>query len=257
MNIDAIVFFDLDGTLCPDNDLQVPPEVVAAFSGFRERRILPIIASGRSLYEVRPLLKKLNVDSYILANGCYVVFQGTVIQDYRLPAAIIEEVVRTARRHNQDVGFFNQAGYAVTGINSLTKQHIGSMKLADTQINPDFYQTHGVNFLNIYLPAPQERIYQDAFNDRLAFVRYAPLAVDVLPFAVSKSQAIDKLLAAGKVLGIPTYAFGDQNNDLSMFANVDYGIAMNHATAELQGVASYVAATDSGVLEGLRHYQLC
>jgi hydroxymethylpyrimidine pyrophosphatase-like HAD family hydrolase len=42
-----------------------------------------------------------------------------------------------------------------------------------------------------------------------------------------------------------------------MFANVDYGIAMSHATAELQGVASYVAATDSGVLEGLQHYRLC
>lgn len=41
-----------------------------------------------------------------------------------------------------------------------------------------------------------------------------------------------------------------------MFSKVDYGIAMKKATIELKRLASYVAKTNLGVTEGLRHYQL-
>ena len=64
------------------------------------------------------------------------------------------------------------------------------------------------------------------------------------------------LLSAMNGKNISTYAFGDQNNDLSMFSKVDYGIAMKQATRELKQKASYVAQTDFGVVEGLKYYHL-
>lgn len=128
--------------------------------------------------------------------------------------------------------------------------------LSKALIAPEFYRTHTVNFLNLYLQKSEEAPYQKFFSNQLKFVRYAPLAVDILPVKTSKAQAIDKLLTTMNLPNITTYAFGDQNNDLTMFSKVNYGIAMKDATKELKGLATYVAKTGAGVAEGLQYYKL-
>ncbi|MFT8325084.1 Cof-type HAD-IIB family hydrolase [Oenococcus sicerae] len=256
MNPKKIVFFDLDGTLCPNYNMRVSGKLLSLFPRFKDEGILPIVATGRSLYEVKTLLTQLHVDSYILANGCYVVYQGKVLHNHSMPKNLIHSVKKFAARQQRNVGFFNQFGYAVTGINELTHQHVQSMHLDQIPVDPLFYEKQAINFLNIYLPAPEETIYKKVFKNRVTICRYAPLAVDVMPANVSKAQAIEELLSAENLSNIPTYAFGDQNNDLTMFNQVDYGIAMQQATIELKRRASYVAKSDQGVLEGIEHYQL-
>jgi len=256
MMIKRVLFFDLDGTLCPNQDMQVAPELIPLFREFKNEGTLPVIASGRSFYEVEPLLNQLEVDSFILSNGCYVVSQGQVIQNYQMPTELIQSIVKVAEKNQHDVGFFNQVAYAVTGMNAMTQSHMATMHLDHTPIDPLFYQNHTTNFLNIYLNNKQEQIYHDLFNKQLNIIRYAPLAIDVLPRGISKSQAIKKLLTNHELIDLPTYAFGDQNNDLSMFETVDYGIAMKDAIPELKSVAAYTATTDHGVLEGLKHFNI-
>lgn len=256
MMIKRVLFFDLDGTLCPNQDMQVAPELIPLFREFKNEGTLPVIASGRSFYEVEPLLNQLEVDSFILSNGCYVVSQGQVIQNYQMPTELIQSIVKVAEKNQHDVGFFNQVAYAVTGMNAMTQSHMATMHLDHTPIDPLFYQNHTTNFLNIYLNDKQEQIYHDLFNKQLNIIRYAPLAIDILPRGISKSQAIKKLLTNHELTDLPTYAFGDQNNDLSMFETVDYGIAMKDAIPELKSVAAYTATTDHGVLEGLKHFNI-
>ncbi|MDM7647115.1 Cof-type HAD-IIB family hydrolase [Leuconostoc falkenbergense] len=256
MNYNKIFFFDLDGTLCPNNDLKVSVEMIELLKTFPERGILPVIASGRSFYETKPLLEMLAIDSYILSNGCYVVCQGTVVKESFISNVIIQKVLSLARKNNHDVGFFHQNGYAFTGISTATSEHLSSMNLSKNIIDPNYYRKHKINFLNIYLPKKEETIYQNIFAKQANFFRYAPMAIDVLPSDVSKSQGITILLSAMNGKNISTYAFGDQNNDLSMFSKVDYGIAMKQATRELKQKASYVAQTDFGVVEGLKYYHL-
>ncbi|MGY3743623.1 Cof-type HAD-IIB family hydrolase [Leuconostoc inhae] len=256
MRIKRILFFDLDGTLCPNQDMQVSPELIPLFQEFKNEGTLPVIASGRSFYEVEPLLEQLQVDSFILSNGCYVVSQGQVVQDYQMPTELIQSILHVAGEHQHDVGFFNQSEYAVTGMNAVTQSHMTTMHLAHTRIDPLFYQNHTTNFLNIYLNETQEQIYHDLFNKQLNIIRYAPLAIDILPRGISKSQAIEKMIINNNLSDIPTYAFGDQNNDLSMFETVDYGVAMKDAIPELKKVAAYTATTNYGVLEGLKHFNI-
>lgn len=256
MIIKRILFFDLDGTLCPDQDMRVSPELIPLFREFENEGTLPVIASGRSFYEVEPLLDQLHVDSFILSNGCYVVSQGKIVQNYQMPDELIQSVLEVAEDQHHDVGFFNQSEYAVTGMNTVTKKHMATMHLDHMRIEPLFYQTHMTNFLNIYLHDTQEQIYHDLFSKQLNIIRYAPLAIDILPLGISKSQAIEKLIANHDLAHVPTYAFGDQNNDLSMFETVDYGIAMKDAIPELKKVAAYTATTDHGVFEGLKHFNI-
>lgn len=60
-----IAFFDLDGTLCSGGSLQVTQEMIKAFEALRKNEVLPIIATGRSYYEIKALLQILKVDHFI------------------------------------------------------------------------------------------------------------------------------------------------------------------------------------------------
>lgn len=86
--------------------------------------------------------------------------------------------------------------------------------------------------------------------------RFAPLAIDVLPKGVSKGAGIKQFIEKMGTSNIETYAFGDQNNDISMFNAVDFSISMKHGSEELKQIASYIAQSTEGVLEGLKYYQL-
>jgi hydroxymethylpyrimidine pyrophosphatase-like HAD family hydrolase len=82
------------------------------------------------------------------------------------------------------------------------------------------------------------------------------LAIDVLPKKVSKGTAIQRLLKELPSTELEIYAFGDQMNDHSMFELADYSVAMKQGSSALKQQATYVAKTEKGVLEGLKHYHL-
>ncbi|MGG5317999.1 hypothetical protein IGI49_004898 [Enterococcus sp. AZ071] len=57
---------------------------------------------------------------------------------------------------------------------------------------------------------------------------------------------------------VPTYAFGDGNNDLPMFEAVDYRIAMGNGTDKIKKAADFVTKSneDGGIIHGLHHLNL-
>lgn len=123
-------------------------------------------------------------------------------------------------------------------------------------MGPDFYQTNPVNFMNFYLNAGVEKSISQQLVLVADTVRFAPLAIDVLPKNVSKGTAIGYLLERIARPEIETFAFGDQDNDLSMFQSIDHGIAMQHGSNQLKAQAAYVAETKNGVLKGFKHCHL-
>ncbi|MCH4163727.1 MAG: Cof-type HAD-IIB family hydrolase [Lentilactobacillus diolivorans] len=256
MMVDKLAFFDLDGTLCDNGPLSVTQTTFAAIQKLKHENVLPVIATGRSYYEVHDLLKMLDLHTFILANGCYIVHDDQVIQNYHFPINRIKEVLTLADQNDDVVGYFNQQGFAISGMNPVTRGHVDRMRLTHVPINHDFFIQQPVNFLNLFIMNTREEIYQTAFKNQLSILRYAPDAVDVMPIEISKAQGIQKIKKLVGHSNIETFAFGDQNNDLSMFSLADYGIAMKQATLGLKQRATYVAQSDHGVLEGLKHYGL-
>ena len=57
---------------------------------------------------------------------------------------------------------------------------------------------------------------------------------------------------------VPTYAFGDGPNDLEMFQEVDYAIAMGNSCEPLKECAHYVtdAIHEDGIYNALRYLKL-
>lgn len=89
-DVNALVFFDMDGTLL-SNDSVVVPEVKDALKKLIQRNIIPVIATGRATFEVAQLMSETGIDSIVSMNGQFIQFQGMVIQDQTIPQSISEK----------------------------------------------------------------------------------------------------------------------------------------------------------------------
>ena len=75
MNHIKLVLVDIDGTLLNDNGI-VTPKTIAAIKKLKEKHILFGIATGRTPYAVKHLIKDWKIDEYVdiimgFNGGCY------------------------------------------------------------------------------------------------------------------------------------------------------------------------------------------
>ena len=122
---------------------------------------------------------------------------------------------------------------------------------------PDFYKEQAVNMLLLLSRDNNDEAYQQAFPE-LRFIRNFPYALDVITAGNSKATGIRALIHTLNTNSITTYAFGDGANDLEMFQEVNYAIAMENAIPLLKENANYVSADNDkgGIIQGLKHYHL-
>lgn len=116
-------------------------------------------------------------------------------------------------------------------------------------------------------------LVKDGFYDGLTFHRiingFMITAFDLAPYMAHEFtwdhvENPDKgtgLTYVADHLNISTddcYAFGDSNNDISMFKAAGHGIAMGNACDELKEIAEYVtdSVNDDGIYHAFEHYHL-
>ena len=77
-------------------------------------------------------------------------------------------------------------------------------------------------------------------------------AVDIIPRDGGKGVGIQKILDYFNLDKSEAMAFGDGNNDIEMFKNVGYGIAMGNASEQLKAIAYDICGSVSN--DGIYHY---
>ena len=82
--------------------------------------------------------------------------------------------------------------------------------------------------------------------------------LDILPEAVSKASAIERMLGLLGLDRSQAIAFGDEENDLEMFGAVDYTVAMGNAIDALKQTATYVTdnVDEDGIYNACRYFGL-
>lgn len=250
----ALVFFDLDGTLL-QADKSVTAEVVAAIKALRQHDVVPAIATGRNVFEVQYVLDATGINTIVAANGSYVQAHGQAVAQTRLDRQTVTQFNAYAKAHHDPVGWYNQAGFALSAANADTKANYQLLQL-DAHVEPDWYQTHPVNFMFVF-ERDQDMILPPKFP-QLSMVRNNPRGLDVMAQGVTKMSGIKQLLAQPGFRGVTTYAFGDAENDLPMFAGVDHAIAMGNGQPAAKQQAEYVTSAndDHGIVNGLKHFGL-
>lgn len=262
MMVKAIALFDLDMTLLND-DKQIAPENVAALHALRANDVLPMLSTGRNLWELRDLFRIGGLNSAIGANGADIMYDGVHLMQQPIGQPQIRRIVKMADEHNVAMAFFNDQHVAVTRRNAATERNfLGFVKQPHPPVVPDFYEHEPVCMMLLFVPRTPAgdaigAEFKAAFPE-LAFYRNAEDTMDLVNTGITKASGLAYLMRRPELQGVPTYAFGDGNNDIEILQAATVGIAMGNALPQVAAVADYQTGDylHGGIPDALAHFHL-
>ena len=264
-----LVAVDIDGTLLT-NDRKVTPEVFEAVQEAKKQGVKVIIATGRPIPGVQPLLNELNLKE----EGDYVItFNGGLVQDTSTGENIITETM--TYEDYLDIEFLSRK--LDVHMHAITKQgiytanrNIGKYTVHESSLvnMPIFYRTPEEMgdkeiIKMMYIDEPEvldaaiEKIPQEFF-DKYTIVKSTPFYLEFMNKKASKGHAIKHLAEKMGLTAEQTMAIGDAENDRAMLEAVGNPVVMENGTPELKEIAKYITKSneESGVAHALREWVL-
>lgn len=253
----GIAFFDLDHTLY-NEQTRVDSEVADAMHQLKNNNVLPVISTGRNLFEIPNTMRKTGIDTVVSANGSYVIFEGQPVYKALLDQQVVKDFVEFAKSNNEATTVMNSTGARINFINDIVRSNYNFINSRMPNLGvDDFIEKQEVVMMLINTKGPDEK-YVNRFKDALTFFRNTPFSMDIVHKGSSKKKGIQELIANAKLQGIPTYAFGDGNNDIPMLDFVDHPVVMENGLPQVKEYAEFITSknTDHGIVNGLKHFQL-
>lgn len=246
-----VAFFDVDGTLVYRDPSSGPgvlptPRVAEAVRAFAARGGLPVLSTGRSRTGIGELLDLLPFGGYVSMDGAHVVLDGRVIVDRCFPPELLQRMVAEMLRVGMPAFFegtelcleLNGSGESLYNWGPVARS-LEEMRAA----KPD------LRFGKIdFIDAAMEAYRSSAFlMDELEYYNVGDGCHELVMPGVSKgagARALVEMLVEERDAGeVRTYAFGDSENDLSLFDVVDVAVAMGQADEHVRAAADVVAPT--------------
>ena len=118
MNHIKLVLVDIDGTLLNDNGI-VTPKTIAAIKKLKEKHILFGIATGRTPYAVKHLIKDWKIDEYVdiimgFNGGCYFDMRTQNMSScYLLDGKYIPMIFNEFKEFHFNAGIYDQESFHV------------------------------------------------------------------------------------------------------------------------------------------------
>lgn len=253
----GIAFFDLDHTLFNEHT-RVDNEVADAMHQLKANQVLPVISTGRNLFEIPNTMKKTGIDTVVSANGSYVIFEGQPVYKAVLEKSVVKDFVTFAKSNHEATTVMNSQGAKINFINDIVRGNYNfiNSRMPNLAVD-DFIENQEVIMMLINTNGPDER-YIDRFADTLTFFRNTPFSMDIVHKGSSKKKGIQELITNANLSGIPTYAFGDGNNDIPMLDFVDHPVVMENGLPQVKKYAEFITTknTDHGIVNGLKHFDL-
>lgn len=190
-------------------------------------------------------------------NGQVVIFKGERLIHHEIPKETIERLLKFATDNGHGITCYNIDAFKIIETVPFAQEAYGYIHTRTPDIVPAFYKEQVVNMMLLLSRDKNDEAYQLAFPE-LRFIRNFPYALDVITAGNSKATGIRALIRTLNNQSITTYAFGDGANDLEMFQEVDFSIAMGNAIPLLKEKSDYVSTDHDkgGIMQGLKHYHL-
>lgn len=251
-------FFDIDGTLLSFKTHRIPASAQQVLDSFREQGIACVIATGRPTYHQMPdWLFDLGWDAYITLSGQHCFDAEGVYRSCPIDpddVAVIVDQVAQGRYDSLcmqgENSFVNRLSERVVtaGSNAGIVYHEEPFEHA---FDAPVYQ-----FCAFVDPA-DEHIVTDAVSHSLT-TRWCDLFCDIIPANGGKDLGVAATLERLGIDASEAIAFGDGENDLSMFSAVGTSVAMGNAQDTVKAAATYVttAVDDDGIYNAAKHFGL-
>lgn len=239
-----LIFFDIDGTLIPDNSIIMPESTKAAIRKARENGHICIINTGRTKRMVRnDITDQVEFDGFVYGCGTMAVYHGQEL--FHKPFTVEEShrIIEGLKHHRIDAIL---EGCEENFAQPLEECFAESFKEWATEYEKFQYATFDQAagafdkmYMRVDKPGDLQGFYEE-FRDMLDFIDREHGFYEVVPKGCSKASGIEHM---AKLLNVPmedTVAIGDSNNDLTMLQCVNTSIAMGNSTQNILDIADYV-----------------
>ena len=252
-----LIASDLDGTLLPEGQSVLDPEIYDVILELKKKGISFICASGRQLPSLQnlfgPVADKI---SYISENGSLCTLKGQTFV----------------------IGGMDQ-NLAIDIINTIEKTHGSKIMVscADTcyvkEGNAAFLSMirDGLNYHTTTIPCLQDipdsilkvafvddgddmasvTYFSNIFGDKVKVMSVGNSFVDFVPHTCNKALALQFLFEKYGVKPEEVMAFGDRQNDVEMLSLCGISYAMEHSTDD---VKKYATGSTDSVVKTLREF---
>lgn len=241
-----IAAIDLDGTLLSP-DLKISNSNLQALRTLHERGIQIVIASGRHYLSVRPILEALPEVEWIVS------FQGGEVSNRERT-----EILERRFMQKAEVELVVEQGLKI-GLSPLVYEAYEVFTILDHDDNIAFYEKlSGLTPRQISRPAlKQTNVFKvlwlgteeqiSAANatppvSGIERVRTHQRIVEFMPGTVSKASGLQILATHLGISASEVVAFGDADNDISMFKWAGVSVAMAHGWPIARQSATMIAA---------------
>lgn len=261
-----ILFVDIGGTLV-DYSNELPRSAVSVLRAARANGHKVYLSTGRSSAEVSPELWNIGVDGLIGANGGYVESNQEVVFHRGLSGEETRKIVDWLYSRNCEFylesnnGLYASKNFKKVAGPVLEKYSQGKDRIPATVRTqyPDMLWGENlyrddVNKISYVLNSHEDfEATRDQFPN-LESVTWGGFGTDALFGSigvgdVTKKEAVDRLLKYLNADRASTIAFGDSDQDISLFEASAYRVAMGEASEAIKDLADLV--TDDVLDDGL------
>lgn len=231
-----IMFFDIDGTLVPeDGDHKIPESTVRALELARKAGNLLFINTGRPVFNVEENVRSLGFDGYVCGCGTYLEYGGREIFYKTVPKELClktRELMRTCDAvpmyERRDCVFFDNKARKLPLTEGIRNEFAAQGK--DTSRHADEDDFSFDKFIFSYDDKTDlKRALAELDKDFFCIDRGSAF-YEIVPRPCSKASGIEAVLEYCKLPKSSSYAIGDSLNDLPMFDAVGTSISMGNGT---------------------------
>lgn len=260
-----ILFLDVDGTI-RDMDAFIPDSAKQAIRSARKRGHLVCIGSGRPYYQIGGEVLDIGFDGIISSSGGYVTLEGKCIRENDFSRSLLSRLLPVLEEGDCMVEYFNHRERI------MLRKHEERYKA----LNDYLCRLYGEKAAGLAeMPRLVDRIpedypiekmlyYSDRFGNEFLKDRFPETALvslsipnfekyggEITPADTTKAEGVRSLLKASGISKEDAIAFGDSENDLTMFGACGTAVAMGNGTPETRAAADMVTDTVRG--DGLYH----
>ena len=257
-----LIASDIDGTLVPDGSDTINPEIYDVILALKKKGIIFAAASGRQFASIEHLFQPIAKEIYYITDG------GTVLRDYDKIYSVATIDTEVAREIARDIIAIPGCEMVLCGENysyvldkttEMARWLIDSYHFKVKEI-PTIETEVGEPFIKVslYHKTSAEKVAEPYFlpkwHGKFQMSCAGVMWIDCIDKYASKGV---KLMGLQQQLGITpkeTMVFGDNLNDLEMFAEAGCSIAIGNARPEVKAKATRIADTNvnDGVLKELK-----
>lgn len=258
-----LIATDVDGTLVPEGSNVLPEAYYDILRRGKQQGIIFAAASGRQYPSLKKLFLPIQQDMIFIAeNGAYVVCRDQEMSCSIIDQKMIELLIRLVRKIDEcEICLCARTTTYVeskqqTYIDLLTKNYKNDITRVEDllSVQDDFIK------FSIFHPKDAVKAARatisKAVGTKLEIVCAGQNWLDCMNQTVSKGTALATIQRQLRIKREETLVFGDNENDLSMFAQAEESYAVANAQERIKKAAKHVAdrRENNGVLKVLKEW---